>query len=371
MRDRTFNGLAIAAALGAAVAGACSAASPGSSDAEPESPPTVVAVEVAPIVRMTLHGYVAAWGTVEPEPATRTRQAATARVSSLVPGLVAKVNTAEGQKVARGDVLFQLDTRVADVAVEKARQAVGYAEQVFARQKLLGPGEATSQRAYQEAEQNLVVARNELKNAEAQRALLTVESPIAGTVVHLNARAGDTVDLANVLADIVDLNRLIVGAAVRSVDIPRLKVGQPAELWTEREAAGAPAAGSVVYPSSLVFIGSEVNSSTDTLRVRLAVKPGAGLRPGQFVNLRIVAEEHRDRLAVPVAAVVTREGVSEVAIVTGDRAARRAVTVGLEDGGLVEIEGKGLDAGMTVVTEGAYGLPEESQIRVVSRPSGS
>ncbi len=120
-----------------------------------------------------------------------------------------------------------------------------------------------------------------------------------------------------------------------------------------------------------MFIGSEVNSSTDTLRVRLAVKPGAGLRPGQFVNLRIVAEEHRDRLAVPVAAVVKREGVSEIAIVTGDRAAKRAVTVGLEDGGMVEIEGQGLDAGMTVVTEGAYGLPEESQIRVVSRPSGS
>jgi hypothetical protein len=37
----------------------------------------------------------------------------------------------------------------------------------------------------------------------------------------------------------------------------------------------------------------------------------------------------------------------------------------LRDGGLVEIEGDGLQAGMTVVTEGAYGLPKETKIRVL------
>ena len=339
----------------------------GSSDADEAAAPTVVAVHVAPIVRATLHGYVTGWGTVEPQQATRTRPPASARIAALVPGLVAEVRCAEGQTVAKGAVLFQLDTRVADVAVEKGRQAVEYAQQVFERQKKLGPGEATSERLYQEAEQSLVVARNELANAEAQRALLTITTPLGGTVVRVSARPGDTVDLTTVLADVVDLDRLVVGAAVRSTDVARLKIGQPAEMWTEREAVGAPSAGAPIYPSTVVFIGSEVDPGTDTVRVRTSVRSGSLLRPGQFVNLRIVAEEHKDRLAVPVASIVTHEGVSEIAIVKGDRAVKQKVTVGLRDGDLVEVEGAGLVEGMTVVTEGAYGLPEESQIQVIGR----
>jgi len=363
MKHRTFAGLAMLVAMTAAGSAGCSAQQgPPGGD---EAPSTVVAVHVAPIVRTTLRGYVTAWGTVEPQQATRRQPPASARIAALVPGLVAEVRCAEGQRVEKDAILFQLDTRVADVAVEKARQAVGYARQVFERQQKLGPGEATSQRLYQEAQQNLVVAQNDLKNAEAQRELLTIRSPLAGTVVRVAARPGDTVDLTNVLAEVVDLDRLVVSAAVRSADVSRVKLGQPAELWTEREATGAPARGSTIYPSAVVFIGSDVDPATDTVRVRTEVRRGSGLRPGQFVNLRIVSEQRRDRLAVPVEGIVTREGVSEIAVVEGDRAVKRPVTIGLRDGNLVEVEGEGLKEGMTVVTEGAYGLPQESQIRVI------
>jgi len=358
------GGLAgIAAVALAAGAWACGAG-PGSAD-EPLAEPTVVAVHVAPIVRATVRGYVTAWGHVEPQQATRAEPPASARIAALVPGLVAGVHCAEGQRVAREALLFQLDTRVADVAVEKARQAVQYAEVVFERQKKLGPGEATSQRNYEEAEQNLVVARNELKNAEAQRELLSVRSPLAGTVVRVAARPGDTVDLSSVLAEVVDLDRLVVSAAVRSADVARVRRGLAAEMWTEREAVGAPSAGATTYPSKVVFVGSEVDSDTDTVTVRTSVGRGSGLRPGQFVNLRIVAEERSGRLTVPVESIVTRDGATWMAIVDGDRAVMRSVTVGLRDGDRVEVEGEGLAEGMTVVADGAYGLPEESQIRVI------
>jgi multidrug efflux pump subunit AcrA (membrane-fusion protein) len=222
MRYRTLVVLVIGVALVAAgLLWRRSAPGGASADEEPEAP-TVVAVHVAPVVRTTLRGYVTAWGTVEPQQATRTRPPASARIAALVPGLVAEVRCAEGQRVAQGAVLFQLDTRVADIAVAQGRQAVEYAEQVFERQKKLGPGEATSQRLYQEAEQNLAVARNELRGAEAQRALLTITTPLAGTVVRVNAKPGDTVDLTTVLAEVVDLDRLVVGAVVRSADVPRL-----------------------------------------------------------------------------------------------------------------------------------------------------
>jgi len=97
----------------------------------------------------------------------------------------------------------------------------------------------------------------------------------------------------------------------------------------------------------------------------MPVPPRSPLRPGQFVNVRIVTEVRRDCLAVPADAVVTDAAGSTVAVLTGDTAVKRPVKVGVRDGDLAEIEGEGLRAGMTVVTAGAYGLPERSKVRVV------
>ncbi|MCX6545758.1 MAG: efflux RND transporter periplasmic adaptor subunit [Acidobacteria bacterium] len=334
-------------------------------EGDPESGPTVVAVRVAPLVKTTLRGYVPAWGTVEPQQATGTEPPASARIATPVAGIVAQASCAEGQRVAKGTVLFRLDSRVADVAVEKAKQAVQYAEREFARQQKLGAGEATSQRLFQEAEQNLTIARNEVANAEAQRALLVISSPLAGTVVHVAARPGDAVDLTSVLADVIDLDRLVIGAAVRSVDVARLRIGQPVEVSLGAQGSAALASQVISQRSTLVFIASQVDSKTDTVLVRASVPMGAGLRAGQFVNLRIVSEEHRDCLAVPVESVVTDADGSTIAIVTGDTAVKRAVNTGLRDGALVEVEGDGIKAGMTVVAAGAYGLPKETKVRVI------
>jgi hypothetical protein len=54
-----------------------------------------------------------------------------------------------------------------------------------------------------------------------------------------------------------------------------------------------------------------------------------------------------------------------IAIVRNDTAVQKAVKTGLRDGGLVEVEADGLQSGITVVTEGAYGLPRDTRVRVL------
>ena len=111
------------------------------------------------------------------------RPAASARVAPFVPGVVTQVKCVEGQRVEKGAVLFQLDTRAADVAVD-------FAEKTLERQRKLVQIESTSQKALQEAEQQLAAAR-------AQRALLQVQAPLAGTVVRVNVKPGEAVDLTS------------------------------------------------------------------------------------------------------------------------------------------------------------------------------
>ena len=344
--------------------------SPAAAASEETQPPTEVAVKVGKITRATLHAYVTGFGTVEPEPATPGQPPASAKVGSPVAGLLAESLAVEGQRVAKSAVLFQLDSRVADVQVEKARQAVEFAARALERQRKLLELDATSQKLYQEADAQAQAARNELENTQAQRALLTIRAPMSGTVTRVLAKPGDAIDLTTVLAEMIDLDRLVVSAKIRSGDVAVVRRGQHADVSPGRpEAPGqattaAPAAGATVS-----FISFAVDPATDTVLVRTSLPRQSVLRPGQFVTVRILYDEHRDRLAVPIDSVVTDESGrgAFIALVTNSTATKHPVTVGLKDNGLAEVEGPDLREGMPIVASGAYGLPDKTQIRPIAQ----
>lgn len=303
---------------------------------------TEVAVRVGKIIRATLRGYVTAYGLVEPEPGGKPP--ASARIAPSLAGIVTAVNCTEGQRVKKGEILFQLDSRQADVA-EK------FAEKTLERQKKLLQIGSTSKKLLQDAEQQMATAR-------VQETLLHIRSPLSGTVVRLNVKPGEAADLTSVLAEVIDLERLVVTASVPAFELGPLQTGQVVEVIWDK---AAPA-----VRGSLSFIGPQVDTKTGTAPVRAALPPHSGLRPGQFVTLRIVSEEHKNCLAVPETSIIRNEGSAPtIALVENEKAIQKPVKLGLHDGTLVEIEAEGLQEGMPIVTEGAYGLPKETKIRVL------
>jgi membrane fusion protein (multidrug efflux system) len=288
---------------------------------------------------------------------------------------------------------------VAEAAVEKARRSADLAQRAYDRQKKLLEQDATAERKLQEAELQLVTARNELITAEQQllllkasptkeelaeaeakvveaekalaaartlRAVLTVQAPLSGTLVRMRAVPGESADLTADLGEIVDLDRLVVQAIVPASALPLLKSGQKVELdfnpgdgekheikHDEKHAEG--------LKGVLEYVSLEVDPKTDSVRARVRVPPGAGLRPGQYLKARIVVEEHENRLAVPRKSVVTDdEDQSLIALVKEGKAVLMPVHAGLREGDLVEIEGEGIQEGAVVVTAGAYDLPREA-----------
>lgn len=310
---------------------------------EEKKPEAEVPVHVATIRRSTLRGYVTAYGTVEPGPS------AGARVAVGAPGVVTAVRCVEGQLVKQGDLLFELDSRVAAIAVK-------FAEKSLERQTRLAQAEGTSQKLLQEAEQQLASAR-------AQQALLEVHSPLAGSVTKVNIKAGEAADLTTVLAEVIDLDRLAVTLNVSGAELAVLKAGQVVELVS-------PDSPNAVN-ASLFFTRSQLDPKTGSGQARAKLPANSGLRPGQFVKARIVTEVRKDCLAVPIACVAKDEtGATFIALVDGEKAILKPVKAGVRDEGLVEIEGEGVEENQTVVTEGAYGLIMAQQfatkIRVVN-----
>jgi membrane fusion protein (multidrug efflux system) len=344
-----------------------------SSAGEEEEITTDVAVHVGTVSRATLRRYVTAYGTVEPVPPGDGQPAAGADLSAAVGGILTEINCTEGQRVERGALLFRLDTRLAEVAVANAEKALRFAQETYERQQKLLAADATSEKAFQEAELQLSAARNELATAKTELSLLEIRAPLAGTVVGIKARLGQTVEPNTVLAQIVDLDRLVVTAQVPSREAGLLKPGQPVDFGLASPAAGSgsespeSSATPPTPPSGeLIVVGKDIDPATDTVLIRTSLPAGSAFQPGQFLVIRVVCEEHTSVLAVPEESIVTGpEGGPMLMMVEGDRAIPRPVKTGLRDGGLAEVAGEGLKEGMVIVTTDAYNITGETKIHVV------
>jgi membrane fusion protein (multidrug efflux system) len=247
-------------------------------------------------------------------------------------GVVAKVNIIEGQQVKEGDVLVELNSATASHDYAKA--------QVERQRKLL-------------ADQN--TSLKNVQDAEAQLSSLQVVSPVSGTVTRISAKVGTAVDANSVIAEVIDLNRLAVSAPIPAAAARDLKVGQEVQIEPSVSA-------------SLSFVSPAVQAADGTVLTRALLPPNSGLRPGEFVPLKIVTAVKTNCLAAPAESVVTDdEGKSFVVLVTGEEAAQVSVTTGLRENGWVEIEGGDLKEGASVVTMGAYGFPEKkAKIRIAN-----
>jgi len=310
-----------------------------------DSTPTVVTVQTGALNLVTLHRYVSGFGTVEPAPATADQPAASAPLAAPSAGVVTKINVVEGQHVEQGDVLMELNSAT--------MTAASAAQQVERQQKLY-------------AQQN--TSLKNLQDAETQLALLRVTAPLSGTVTRVNVKPGQAVDLTTVVAEIMDLNRLAVSAEIPAAAAGELKAGEELQI---SESNFQPVNGQEAHPTTAAvsFVSPAIDANNGTVLVRAVLPSDGGLRPGQFVPLRIVTAVHTNVLAAPEAGVVTDiNGQSVIAVVNGDEAMQTPVQTGFRENGLAEIAAPRLKAGDTIVTVGAYGLPDKTKIRVENSP---
>lgn len=314
------------------------------SNAEPEqaADETLVAVQVGEIHRATLRRYVTAYGRVEPAPASAVSSGGGSRLAAPAAGVVSAVLCSEGDRVAAGDALFRLDSRVADVEVEHARR------EAERERKLIDIG-GTS-------EKSLLEVERQLSAALARRSLLRIDAPFAGIVARVFARPGESVAADSVLAELIDPDRLVAIGGVPAAELDGLQSGQQVEITSS--------AGTVV-DGVLSYVSPWLDSKTGLASIRATLPPGSSLRAGEFVELRIVSEVRAERMTVPIESVFHGEGGDAIAVVEGDRAVQVPVVAGLRDRDVVEIDGEGLKPGMRVVTVGAYGLPAQTRVRIV------
>ena len=202
--------------------------------------------------------------------------------------------------------------------------------------------------------------------AAAERAKLNLEyteirAPFAGVVQGLEVVPGENITTNSFICTIYNNNRLEAVVNVLEADLGNLAAGRPVLLAIPATRDTLKAQVDVISPQL------DQTSRTCEAIIRFD-NPNGFYRPGMFVRAEIAGWIHPDKLAVPKAAVLTRDNRPLVFKVNGDRAQWLYVDTGLENDDWVEIlkvhSGGSLAPGEQVVVSDHLTLAHEAKIKI-------
>lgn len=189
----------------------------------------------------------------------------------------------------------------AKVAGEVSWISIGEGDLVTAGQKVVQLESDSLQTSLKNSRLSLSDSNLNLQNLYDQLDDYTIKAPISGTVISKTTKAGDKLDNSNsktVMAIIADMSKIIFKISVDELDIAKMEVGQEVTV-TANALEGRTYTGYVDYVS---IVGATSNGVT-TYPVTVVVNEPEGLIPGMNVDARIVVQEARDVLTVPLSAI--------------------------------------------------------------------
>ncbi len=298
-------------------------------------------------------------------------------ITPEVGGKIARIHVLEGDRVAKGQLLAELETESIRLQLRQAQAGVAVAEAAYAdalrnkdRMDRLIKENAVSemqrekiQLAYDSASAQLEQAKAGLNLAQHALDVSIMTAPFAGVIASKNAEVGDVINPmmggfgggAGGVLTLMDYSRIKTAVTVSSEDIARIRKGQAAVLRV-----GA-------FPGrDFPGVVRLVNLTADPLSKKFGVEavfdnPEGLLRPGTFGDVVFELESHENALVVPQKAILEN---SYVYVVEGGKAVKKAVTLGLQNTTMVEIL-TGLAEGAAVVVEGNYGLEEGAAVQIL------
>jgi RND family efflux transporter MFP subunit len=377
-------GLAVLAALAG-----CSRKS-GDPDEAEASPDLIAAVTVTKVARADITYTLAVTGTIAALPNED------AKVSSPVPGRIAKVIVAEGDHVSAGQVMAQVDPQTfrdqvkqAQGAMEQAKANVQNANANRDRMENLFQRGIAAGKEVEDARTQVRVNEGALNQAEAalsiarqQLARTEIRSPFDGIVVKRFVGVGEQVDgtAAQPVIEVANVKTVELLGNVPASYLAKVHTGQKFAVTNEN-------VPDVTFDASVAAVSPAVDPASDVGLVRIRIlNPKGLLRLGMFLTAPLPLETHHNTLVVPPQAIYRGEDSSPHVYRVEDEKAEKSdakgesksntkdsgpraaakvvpVTLGIETRDKIELL-SGPNEGDTVVLDGGYGLSDGAKVAV-------
>ena len=323
-----------------------------------------------------------------------------ADITPKVQGYLLKQNYQNGFFVKAGQLLFELDPRQYQAALDQSKADVAVAEANLsrvqadvARDTPLAAQSAIPQKQLDNdvAEQQswdaqLKAKKAALANAELNLGWTKVYSPIDGIAGVSNAQVGDLVGTSTKMVTISQVNPIWAYFNISESRFLEFAPEVTRVITGKAPLSSAPSdieyiqANDQLFPSKgkIIYVNRQVGTSTGTIQMAAQFpNPDAALRPGGFGRVRLLTGTNKGALLIPQASVMQVQSMYQVLVVTPEsKAVFRPVTVG-ERVGPNWIIASGLQPGEKVVVDGILKIqqfaaldPEAAKqgIPVVAKP---
>jgi multidrug efflux system membrane fusion protein len=322
---------------------------------------------------------------IDPPPVGHVTPVSTVAVHSQIGGILQKVHFKEGQEVKKDDLLFTIDPRLSQAALEATKAALARdqaqlenakiqfdREQKLFDQKLVSQDEFdTSKAGYDALTSTVVVDQAAVTNAQLNLEFTEIRVPLDGVTGSLQFHEGNIIKAPDdVLVTINQIHPIYVQFAVPEQFLPEIQK----EMRGKTLAVRAAFENMVAPPQGeLTFVDNAVDSTTGTIQLKAAFpNTDNALWPGQYVHVALTLSELTNAIVVPSQAVQTGQAGQFIYVVEADptNAAsqiveQRPVTIGIAYQGVTVVQG-GLKTGETVVTDGQLRLAPGVKISIKS-----
>jgi membrane fusion protein (multidrug efflux system) len=281
-------------------------------------------------------------------------------VTSATSELITAVLFRDGQRVAAGTPLVQLQAGEEDASIIQARAAVAQARRESERFSQLAERGIAPRVSAEDAATALETAEATLTAAQARRGDRLIRAPFAGVLGLSSVTPGTLISPGAVITTLDDIDVIRVDFPVPERYLGVLREGLPIT-------ATADAYGEDTFSGRVALIDTRINETTRAVTARAEFpNPGGRIRPGMLMRVGI-QDGLRQSPAVPESAIQYEgEGAFVYRIVAGENgstAQRVEVEPGAVEGGFVEIV-SGLNANDRVVGSGLNRIQPNAPVRV-------
>jgi membrane fusion protein, multidrug efflux system len=353
---------------------------------EASTPPPPPEVQVAEVVQKDVPIYIELVGS--------TLGSEDVEIRARVEGYLVSINFTEGSFVRKGQLLYKLDPKPFEVAIDQAKANLATAQAALektdndvARFRPLSERQAVSKQELDNALSAQQAARAQVdahKAAVAQAQLdlgyTNITSPVDGVIGTTQTKVGSLVSRGVTLLNIVSqLNPILFRCAIAEAEYLRLaRLGANRDKSLEKKfGVELILADGTVFPhrGRLDAIERAVDPTTGTLTGQFRFpNPEQLLRPGQYGKARLVTEVKEGAVLVPQLAVQERQGLYSVMVVKPDATVeQRTVKTGERVGNLWIVD-SGVRPGEKVIVEGLQKVQPGAKVvaKVVkTEPEGS
>jgi multidrug efflux system membrane fusion protein len=287
----------------------------------------------------------------------------TVLVQAQVSGVIITRNFQDGSDVKKGDLLFTIDPRPFQAALDQAKAQAELDQVNLKRQEDLRARKVVSQQDYDTAVANAQRSQAATESAQVNLDWCYIKSPINGRVGLRNVDVGNLVGPSTApLVTIQGLDPIYTDFTVAENDLPLVRkylVGPNVKVQTYLTD------GSIVpRTGDLYFIDNAVQPGSGTVRVRgVTPNPDRALWPSEFVRVRFILDTLKNATLVPAQAVQVSQSGPFVFVVKPDNSVDlRPVKPGQRQEGDLTVVESGLKPDETVVVTGQLALAPGAKV---------